>query len=78
MRKLIASFIAVVLLFVFAPTKAQNSGDRYIACTSTGCSTIGNEFCGYASTLNPDGTVTTYWCVITVVEAPAPDPPDEA
>jgi len=51
---------------------AQNSGERYVACQMSGCATIGNELCSLTNVLNPDGTVTTYWCVVWVVTAPAP------
>ena len=70
MTKIKGFILVIMLLTIFLPTKAQNSGERYAACTASGCAIIGNQFCGYASTHNDDGTVTTYWCVITVITAP--------
>lgn len=70
MKKLLftLSFIIISTLFFSQNiADAQNSGDRYLACTLTGCAIIGNAFCGYANVHNEDGTVDTYWCVITEV-----------
>jgi len=60
-------------LNLFEGTYAGNEG-QYLACTAIGCSYLGSEFCGYATTLNGDGTTTTYWCVIYVVHGGC-DPP---
>jgi len=67
----------ILLIFTFIITSiltlsqdvadAQNSGERYLACTSSGCAIIGETFCGFANVLNEDGTVDTFWCVIIEV-----------
>lgn len=63
-------FIVFFTLFFFSPNNitAQNSGERYYVCTVSGCAILGNQFCNLTYAFNPDGTVTTYWCVIWVVE----------
>jgi putative N-acetylmannosamine-6-phosphate epimerase len=70
MEKLLFIFsFAVISLMTLSQdvADAQNSGERYLACTSTGCAIIGNTLCGYANVLNEDGTVDTFWCVIIEV-----------
>lgn len=70
MKKLLFVILLLSLPFVLSQNQAsaQNSGERYVACTNNGCAIIGNEFCDFAYYGNEDGTVTTYWCVIWVVE----------
>ncbi|NBC64651.1 MAG: hypothetical protein GVY07_03155 [Bacteroidetes bacterium] len=76
MKKLIFGTLLFIFPFTLSQNQAlaQNSGERYVACTSQGCAIIGNEFCDFVYVLKEDGEVKTYWCVIWVVEGePAPE-----
>ena len=76
MKKIAFTILLFLIPFTLTHNNlhAQNSGERYVACGNAGCAIIGNQFCGIAYYLNGDGTVTTYWCVLWVVEGePVPE-----